>query len=85
MCDCTDGGAARPKLYRCPADAVEQLVDAVGLPEVVGLLAEVAAAKSRHLMETWQDAGAARLWHRAYRRLDAAEAVVRRIMEGGGR
>ena len=49
---------------RIAATALEGMLDKLGLPAVVSLLAEVCQEKAEHLRSNWQDEGSAREWER---------------------
>lgn len=51
-------------------DAIEALIDRIGLSDTVELLAEIASAKADHIREAWQDETTAASWD------DAAGALL---------
>lgn len=50
--------------------ALERLVDEHGLDHVLDSLATLCVMKAAHLREAWQDAGTARVWDTASRKID---------------
>lgn len=51
-------------------DALEALVDANNLSDVLAALAEVCDGKAEHLRSNWQDEPAAKAWQKAANRVD---------------
>lgn len=63
-------------------DVLEQLVDGMGMAQVLDALAEVASAKSDHLLSNWQDEGQAERWDKVAAVLLNAEQKTRDVMNG---
>lgn len=55
---------------------LEDLVDRVGMPEIIGSLAEIAWAKEEHVASAWQDKQLARDWSRVAKALDKFQAKL---------
>jgi hypothetical protein len=61
---------------------LEQLIDKIGLSEVLQLLADVCYAKADHIETNWQDYRLAKLWEKAAAKLD--DVSVNAIIEDVG-
>jgi len=55
-----------------PAPTLEQLVDALGLDQVLEHLSALCVAKADHLATNWQDKAGADAWTKAASRLEMA-------------
>lgn len=60
-------------------DQLEQLVDAYGIADVLGILMEICAGKAEHLRVNWQDDNAAKCWDKCSRIIDKATDNVLRV------
>lgn len=48
--------------HNIDVDALEAMIDRIGLPAVLDLLGEVCSAKADHIRENWQDSPLAESW-----------------------
>ena len=51
---------------------LEQIVDRVGLTEVLAILSEICSAKASHVEENWQDKVLAKRWEKAHKIVEQA-------------
>lgn len=51
-------------------DALEAIVDKIGLASTLANLAEIASLKAQHIRENWQDEGLAKTWDKDSRAID---------------
>lgn len=61
---------------------IEQMIDALGMFRVLGLLSEICYEKAEHIRSNWQDSNMARSWDRAGEYLDRVR-ITKRITEVG--
>ncbi len=66
-------------------DAAERYIDAAGLDNAIGALAEIAREKAEHIQVNWQDRSLAALWGMAANAIDRAESHAHvRAVSGRG-
>jgi hypothetical protein len=58
-------------------DQLEQIVDRVGLKNVIETLAIICDLKADHILSNWQDSSTASAWQRNTKVLDTAAARIR--------
>jgi len=63
-------------LGRSELEDLEDMIDRSSLEEVLVGLAQICYEKAEHLRSNWQDEGAARIWERDAKKLDALAAKV---------
>lgn len=54
---------------------IESVIDRVGLPDMISIMADVCVAKADHIDTNWQDRALARVWDRASKALDKLSAT----------
>lgn len=75
----TETGADSAARVKSTCDALEALIDRIGLPNVVECLASVCGEKAEHVRVNWQDARAAKSWGAAETHLNRAAERVRTL------
>ena len=63
-------------MNRAESDALEAIIDRVGLSETLAEMASICGAKAQHIRENWQDEALAREWSSHATRL---ENLVRKV------
>lgn len=64
------------------AAKVEALMDEVGLPTLLTLMAAIADAKSEHIADTWQDETGSRHWKMAANKIAVTALYIKTMCKG---
>lgn len=64
------------------AAKVEALMDEVGLPTLLTLMATIADAKSEHIATAWQDESGSRDWKKAANKLAVTALYIKTMCKG---
>lgn len=60
-------------------EVLEEMVDDVGMPEVISGLEQIAWAKEEHVLVNWQDKELARAWARVAKLLDKFQPKLEKV------
>jgi hypothetical protein len=59
-----------PQIEQQELDAIEQIIDRVGMAQIAEAVSAIAVQKSIHVQENWQDQNLAKTWDRIARKFD---------------